>query len=100
MRFNPRWRMTTEDVIHELTMASMHYESDTDRHWMRSAADDIAWYILTERASIDWYRAFTRADAVKLLKRMAHADDKSRSGQIAIATAYLKRYCGYDRKEN
>lgn len=100
MRFNPRQRVTAEKVIHKLAMASMHYESETDKHWMTSAADDIAWYILSERASMDWYRAFIKADTVKLLRRMARADDKSRNGQIRIATAYLRRYCGYERKEN
>lgn len=99
MRFNPRWRVTTEDVIHELTMASMQYESETDKHWMTSAADDIAWYILTERAPMDWFRALLKSDPVKLLRRMAHAEDKSRSGQIRIATTYLKRYCGYKEED-
>lgn len=95
MRFNPRWRATLDDVLHELDMASLHYTSDTDRHWMRCAADDIAWYLKTERATMDWYLSLLKVDAVKLLRRMADADDKSRSGQIKIATEYLRRYCGY-----
>lgn len=100
MSFKSRRSITTEDVIHELTMASMHYESETDRHWVRSAADDIAWYILTGRAPTDWVRAFIKADTVKILRRMGRTGDKSRSGQIKVATAYLRRYCGYEREEN
>lgn len=84
-----------EDILCDLEVASWRYETEEEEHWMRCAAEDIAWYLQTDRAPREWWRALVKADFVKLLRRMAQADDKSRNGQIQIATAYLKRYCGY-----
>lgn len=99
MKHNPRWRATVDDVVHELRMtANTMSKSEAERHWMRCAADDIAWYLRTDRAPYEWWWALLKADAYKILKRMADADNKSTAGQIQIATEYLKRYCGYIAK--
>lgn len=87
--------MKIDSILHRLEMASINYRTDAERHWMRCAADDIAWYLKTDRASIDWSIAISKADMTKMLRRMASADDKSSKGQITVATAYLRRYCGY-----
>lgn len=84
-----------DNIRHGLRMAAFHYRTDAERHWMQCAADSIVWYIDTGRAPSKWLSALKKADAVKLLRRMANADDLSTDGQLRIVTSYLIRYCGY-----
>ena len=84
-----------DNILFRLQTASINYRTDAERHWMRCAADDIAWYLKTDRAPLEWLVAISKANMTKILRRMASADDKSSKGQISIATAYLRRYCGY-----
>lgn len=95
MKFHPRWRASLDDVLHELRMAALTGSSESDRHWMTCAANDIAWYLKTDRAPFEWYCALLKVDSEKLLRRMAAAEDKSTKGQLKVATDYLRRYCGY-----
>lgn len=87
-----------DNSLHKLFIASLHYQSVMDRYRRHNALDSITYYVNTGRASTPWLKAFCKADKEKLMNRMAKAAEKDGTtvGDIKTATAYLKRYCGYE----
>lgn len=86
--FSP-WRI--EDLLFRFDMAAFRLDNGD----AKDCAQDIAWYVRTDRASLDWIRALDRATPQKLLRRMMQSPDSSTQGRLKVATDYLRRYCEY-----
>ena len=59
---------------------------------MKWAADAIAYYINSGRASTPWLQSFVKADVRKLLAYMASGKDHSDQAMVKRASSYLKQH--------
>ena len=64
----------------------------TNNFLVKWAADAVAYYINSGRASTPWVKAFCRANTRKLLEYMAAGNDGSDKGLLKRADAYLKKH--------
>jgi hypothetical protein len=64
----------------------------TTHFLVKWAADAIAYYINSGRASTDWIKSFVKADVRQLLTYAAKCRDHSDKAMVQRATSYLKQH--------
>lgn len=78
-----------DETIHSLKMLCYEFE---DRHRAENAVDDLAYYILTNRATVDYLKAFcdlSKSRQRTLIKRMLRIGG-STEANIAVSKKFLK----------
>ena len=66
--------------------------ASTTHFLVKWAADALAYYINSGRASTDWIKSFVKADVKQLLAYAAKGRDHSDQAMVKRATSYLKQH--------
>ena len=65
---------------------------NTTHFLVKWAADAVAYYINSGRASTEWIKSFVKADMRQLLTYMAKGRDHSDKAMMDRATSYLRQH--------